>query len=364
MQRFVRVPDWNDASALLAVPADAGVFRIDFRDGSPYIGKTADLRRRLRRLLAPREGMTRRLHLRDVACGVQYRRTGSPFESNLALYRSARACGLGDGRDPLKLRAPSFVKLLAGNRFPRTCVTQRLARSSAVFYGPFATRKAAEHFQGAFLDLFQVRRCTENLVPSPEHPGCMWGEMGMCLRPCQAACDDIEYANEVARMEEFLVTDGESFLREAERCRDAASASLEFESAERHHRLLEKAKQVLRMRGGLERDLENLSGMMLQRAAERGALLLTPLYRGSFQDDACVPFDGEPTAAAVSAAIRRDLARRSWSETTPKEKQEHLALLQRWHGSSFRRGEFLPFRSVAQPPYRRLANAGLRVLSG
>ena len=47
------------------------------------------------------------------------------------------------------------------------------------------------------LDLFQLRRCQEDLAPSPGHPGCIYGEMGKCLRPCQEAVSREEYAGEV-----------------------------------------------------------------------------------------------------------------------------------------------------------------------
>jgi hypothetical protein len=40
---------------------------------------------------------------------------------------------------------------------------------------------------------------------------------------------------------------------------------------------------------------------------------------------------------------------------------EHLAILTRWHGSSWRDGEWLPFDAVEKIPYRKLVNAIGRV---
>lgn len=364
MMQFIKVRQWEEEAQLLAVPAAAGVFRVDFDSGPPYVGKTADLRRRLRRLLVPRKGLSSRLTLREVARGVHYRRTGSPFESSFLLYRAIRHFRPGDTRDFLKLRPPAFVKVLMGNRFPRTCVTRRLARSRALFYGPFPTRGAAEQFENAFLDLFQVRRCTENLAPSPSHPGCIWGEMDLCLRPCQAACDDDAYANEVARAAAFLATDGDSLLREATDARDRASASMEFEQAARHHRMLSKAQDALRLRGALSREVGTHCGIVFQRSSERASVELTPLYKGSLQEPIRVQWTEEPHAETIRATIRYELANRTWSESTPREQEEHLALLQRWHGSSFREGEFVPFPNMEEPPLRKLANAAMRVARG
>src|SRR5207244_6958620 len=66
------------------------------------------------------------------------------------------------------------------------------------------------------LDLFQLRRCEDNLAPSPEHPGCIYGEMNKCLRPCQQVVSIEEYRGEAHRVEEFIRTDGAS-LRESPR---------------------------------------------------------------------------------------------------------------------------------------------------
>ncbi len=250
------------------------------------------------------------------------------------------------------------------NRFPRACVTRQLTRSQALFYGPFPTRDSAERFLNGCLDLFLVRRCTENLNPSPDHPGCIWGEMDLCLRPCQAACGDGDYAAEVGRLADFLTTDGGSFLREAEEARDRASASMEFESAARYHRVLAKAKDVLRMRGDLSRELGSQCGMVLQLASEPSSLELTPLHKGSLQDPVHVRWRGDPATSGLGRAIGDGLSGRVWSEGSPQEKEDHLALLQRWHASSFRKGEFVACERLENPPLRKLAAAAVRVAKG
>ncbi len=365
MTQFQQVTNWRDRDALLAVPAASGIFRIEFASGPPYIGRTADLRRRMRRLLGLPEERSARLSLREIATDVHCCRTGSRFESDLLLYRTASVFRPGDCRDYLKLRPPSFVKVLLRNRFPRTCLTQRLTRSRALFFGPFPTRHAAEQFHGAFLDLFRVRRCTENLDPSPSHPGCIWGEMDLCLRPCQQACDDDRYSGEVDRLARFLRTDGSSLLEETELARDRASAAMEFETAAQQHRILAKAKHALRLRGGLSRELGELNGMVLQASVEQSCIELTPLYKGSLQGNVRLAWGApDPSVKAFAAGLRGILAGATWSEAKLGEREDHLALLQRWHGSSFRRGAFVPFPDVASPPIRKLANAAMRVATG
>lgn len=365
MTDLEEVLDWRRDAALDAVPNCGGIFVVEFPEGLPYLGRTAALRKRLRRLLRPTDSASTRLTLREIATRVYYGRTGSAFESDVALYRAVKRYRPGESRDYLKLRPAFYVKLLLGNRFPRSCVTRQLTRGKSLFYGPFPNRNAAEGFQDGFLDLFLVRRCTENLDPSPFHPGCVWGEMGRCMRPCQGACDDDTYAREAQRMALFLETDGESLLCESELSRDNASESLDFEAAARFHELIGRTKQVLRLRAALSSELGSLHGVVVQRSAAPACLQMTAVYRGSLQAPVRLHHDQEaPTAAALNAQIRAAFSHFDWLEASTDERQDHLSLLQRWHASSFRKGEFVPFADISALPWRRLANAALRVAIG
>ena len=84
----------------------------------------------------------------------------------------------------------------------------------AEYFGPFATRVAAEKFANDSLDFFKMRRCTDDLQPDPAFPGCIYSEMKMCLAPCFKGCTDEEYAAEVARVQEYFSSGGHSLVRE------------------------------------------------------------------------------------------------------------------------------------------------------
>ena len=74
------------------LPVKPGVCLIEPREQSaePYLIRTADLRRRLQRLLGPPDPASKRLNLREFARAVRYRETGSKFEQLLAYYQNAR----------------------------------------------------------------------------------------------------------------------------------------------------------------------------------------------------------------------------------------------------------------------------------
>ena len=131
------------------------------------------------------------------------------------------------------------------NRYPRASVTVKLGKNVSEYYGPFASRVAAEKFANDSLDFFKMRRCVEELNPDPKFPGCVYSEMKMCLAPCFKGCTDEEYSAEVVRVQEFFDTSGQSLRRELEQAREKASADLEFETAAALHAKIEKLKPVL-----------------------------------------------------------------------------------------------------------------------
>ena len=348
-----------------AVPDVAGVFLLRFAQGRPYLGRTGFLRRRLKRMLRPRAEGSRLANLAVAAEEISYQPTGSPFESSLVLYELARRHMAEDYRRYLKLRIPPFVKAYLGNRFPRTYITTQLTRSRALFFGPFLNRATAERFESAFLDLFKIRRCQEDLDPHPDHPGCIYGEMDMCLRPCQAKCDDAEYQAEVGQVLEFLATQGLSLVRQVEQARDEASAGLEFEEAARLHKRLEKIGEALKLKDDLVRDLDSLFAVVVQKALEGESVDLWFVNQGFLQPKVTFCYAVEDgRSISLDRRLREALGALTFSTGTTQERADHLGLLRRWYYSSWREGEIVLVDRLDRVPYRKLVNAISRVAAG
>ena len=257
------------AETLREIPAACGVVALYGAEGDrPFLTKAANLRRRLQRLLLPDESQTKRLNLRNRVQRIAWRCTGSEFESMLVLYR---ALTLSLGRDEacnrLKLHAPYMLRFAVENRFPRLYVTNRLTRKAMQqSYGPFPSRAAAERYCDAVLDLFKIRRCYEELVPFPEHPGCVYGEMKKCIAPCQQRCTDEEYAKEADGVESFLKTHGESMLAEVAAERDHSSEEMEFEAAAAAHTQWQRVKATADLADEIIAPISELRAVILQPA--------------------------------------------------------------------------------------------------
>jgi excinuclease UvrABC nuclease subunit len=349
--------------ALHALPQARAVFQITAGAGRPYIAKTSVLRRRALRLLARREHASRLLNLRDTFTRLDYWLTGSALEASLQQYELVRRQFPDEYLRMLRLRMPFFVKLILGNPWPRTMVTAHAGGNTSLVYGPFRSRVSAEAFESGYLDLFQIRRCQEDLAPSPEHPGCIFGEMNKCSRPCQTAVSPDEYAQEVARAAEFLRTTGRSLIRGISAARDTLSAEMEFEEAARQHRRLEKVEEALRLRDELAGDVDRLNACAVTRSAVENTADLFLLREGHWQGKQRIGFeleDGKPVS--IDRKLRELFAATTSTKLPPVARREHLAILARWFYSTWRDGELLVFEKFDDPPVRKLVNAIGRVM--
>ena len=336
-------------AALEAVPSGPAVFAIWPRNGEPYLGRTALLRRRLKRMM--------RTSLRTTAERVAYWPVGSSFEGALVLYTLARDVFPDRYLEFLKLRLPYFLKLVRSSSFPRLTITRRVDGGAGQFFGPFRSRASAELFEHQFLDLFQIRRCIEDLQPNPSHPGCIYGEMNMCLRPCQAAVGIGEYASEVARVSEFLHTSGRTPQAQTIAHRDRLSEEMDFEGAAQLHKRVEKIEATLSLRDELAADIDRLYGVAITNGAAPGEVLLWPLWQGTWQGSRSLSMAEGNQTVSLDARVKEVFSTLHAVTATPVERGEHIALLARWYYSSWREGEWIQFDDPTNPPYRKLVNA-------
>jgi len=261
----------------------------------------------------------------------------------------------------VRLARPAYVRVTLANVFPRTQVTTRLS-ARGVHFGPFRTRADAEAFECGMLDLFQIRRCQDDLEPRPDHPGCIYGEMSMCLRPCQTLVSIDEYAAEVKRVVEFLNTRGASLLSSTGAARDRLSEEMNFEEAARQHRAYERIGGVVALRGELVNEVDRLYGVAVLPALEPRTVRLQFLWKGAWLSAQL--FELDRVSGSLDHRLREMVEGLQPGPVTLLDRQEHLALLTRWFYSSRREGEWVGFDDPSVAPWRRLVRAISRVAAG
>jgi excinuclease ABC subunit C len=365
-------PD-RDSELFSAAPASSAVFVLRGEQGTePYVGKTSNLRRRLQRLLGAGEG--RKLNLRERVHSVDWTPTGSDFEASFLLYQVLRREFSASYEKRLRLRFAPLVKLILNNPYPRATVTTRISglKSNSVYYGPFASRVAAEKFANDSLDLFKMRRCTDDLHPDPAFPGCIYSEMKMCLAPCFKGCTDEEYAGEVGRVQQYFESRGQSLVREIERMRDEASANLDFEGAAALHTRLEKVKSAASQLPEIVRRLDELNGVMVQPSAEPESVALFKIEAGMICEPVSLNVGAQAEAEhlrakplSMEARIVDALARAAPCKPhSALEWMEHLAILKRWFYRTSKTGELFLTDDAGELPMRRVVRGVSRVFRG
>ncbi|HET8667316.1 MAG TPA: excinuclease ABC subunit C, partial [Terriglobales bacterium] len=395
-----------DEEIFASLPAAPAVFALRGPDpaSEPYVSKTANLRRRMIRLLSKPEEHSKRLNLRERVAIIEYSPTGSDFESGFLLYKTLRQEFPKTYGDRLRLRPAPLLRLILENEYPRISVTTRIGtlRGRSLYYGPFPTRAAAEKFSNDALDFFRLRRCTDDLNPDPAFPGCMYSEMKMCLAPCFKGCTDEQYRGETERVQEFFDTRGLSLRRELEHQREAASAELDFEKAAGIHARLEKLAPVLAQVDEIVTRIDRLNGVVIQPSADRDSVTLfrveggrlngpirfkvqenpaegvmqgeeksrsfdSAAKPGSAQDDNSLGSNTEKKSRPLSMEARftDTLATAPPLEAGPaQEVMEHLAYLKRWHYRTNKIGEAFFTDEKGALPMRRIVRGISRVFRG
>jgi excinuclease ABC subunit C len=392
--------------SIATLPDSPAVFSLGFGERrEPYIARTTNLRRRLQRMLAPEGVLSRRLQLLPFVREIAWSPYGSEFEASLLLYREiGSAFGAKDSntvRKRLRLRPPAYLRMALENDFPRLFATNRYVRSAADrSFGPFPTRAAAERTCDAILDLFQLRRCVEDLHPYPEHPACPYFEMKKCLAPCNQTSTPERHRAEADAVFEALRTHGASLLSALERDRTKASEALEFETASAIHQRYEKAEGALRELPESVRLLSELSTVIMQPSMQPGEVTLFRLTRQGLAGPVPyaiagmrlhneqsgssslyshpialqpVPLEASPATASIADTLeeRLDVALEALdaiSPTRPSTPQieDHLALFTRWafRPAAKRVGEAVFADAKGTIPRKPLLRAISRVARG
>jgi excinuclease ABC subunit C len=361
----------RDAEIFLALPAAPAVFllRGGETQAEPYVSKTANLRRRFQRLLGPITERTKKLSLRDRVRVIEYTPTGSDFESGFLLYNVLRSTFPKTYSKRLRFRFAPFIKLHLENEYPRASVTTRLGKmhGRSLYYGPFVSRVAAEKFMNDSLDFFKMRRCVDDLHPDPKFPGCIYSEMKMCLAPCFKGCTDEDYAIEVAHVQSYFDSSGDSLVRELSAEREKASTNLAFEDASAIHVRIEKLKPVVSQAPEIVQRLDRLSALMIQPSHIPGTVAFFRIIAGLIAGP--LTFSIQPSDHAKSQSMESRVQEALQAlplvkSSSALQTMEHLAILKRWYYRGSRVGEIFLADPKGELPMRRVVRGISRVFRG
>jgi excinuclease UvrABC nuclease subunit len=329
----------------------SGVYLLHDSGAAVHLSWSRDLERRLRRLLlTSHRGALLAEKLETVECWP----AGSKLEQQLLLYSIARRYYPESYNKILKLRAPWFVAL-TNEPYARLETANKVRDRHEALWGPFRSRAAAEQYEQEVLGLFQMRRCSEPLAPASDHPGCIYGEMNQCLRPCQLAVSAAEYAEETARTRDFLRTNGRTRMAALISARDRASQEFDFEQASQIHKRIERLKNAASWREPVIEEISQFNGIALTTSSAPGEVVFWPMLSGLWQEPLRWQLPEESAEAkSLDTEIRELLSLQLAHPRAEGDCVEELAVFARWFYSSWRDGEWFPFGELSNLNYRKL----------
>ncbi len=166
------------------LPALPGVYLFrDARGQVLYVGKSTNLRGRVRQYFTASEHRTRMAEMVGLAERVD------PIVCSTALEAEVRELRLIAEHSPRYNRRSKrpdralWVKLTV-EAFPRLSTVRRVLDDGALYLGPFTSSQSAELTIAAVHQALPLRQCTPRLSPRRPTAACVLAEMRRCGAPC------------------------------------------------------------------------------------------------------------------------------------------------------------------------------------
>jgi len=183
------------------LPRRPGVyFFIDRDDSVIYVGKARNLRSRVRSYFYGDDRRSVAQMLRDLV-RVEYQVCQTELEAEVVELRLIAEHRPRYNRRSRPPRSQHWVKL-TNERFPRLSMVRTVRDDTALYLGPYRSRRSAEVVVHAIWDAAPIRRC--NGVGGRRSAACSYGQLGTALCPCDGSVADDAYQVVVERVREGI----------------------------------------------------------------------------------------------------------------------------------------------------------------
>jgi len=271
------------------LPEGPGVYTFRDARGRPlYIGRSRNLRARVRQYFVASEPRARMAEMVGIAERVDAIACAHPLEAEV---RELRLIAEHKPRYNRRSRFPEkalWLKL-TDEAFPRLAVVRKIADDGASYFGPFGSARAAQAAMAAMHEAVPLRQCVQRLSPRRTAPTCVLADMGRCPAPCDGEVSVADYAPIVAAARALMHGDPRPVLDAARRRMATLSAQHRFEEAAAHR---DRATVFVRTAARLQR----LSAL----AACAELVAAQPRFDGGW--DLAVVRHGRLAGAAVAPA--------------------------------------------------------------
>jgi len=217
---------------LRTLPAKPGVYLFKDKDGKViYVGKAANLKSRVRSYFGAPSNMSSKIQqLVSKIQDFEFVVTSSEQEAlilecnMIKKYTPKYNASLKDNK------TFPYLRIDINEDWPRVCITRRVQKDGARYFGPFASAGSVRKTLGLIEKIFPFRSCSKRIEGRGKRP-CLDYYIRRCLGPCIGAVEKQEYRELVNEVVLFLQGKQELILRELNANMKAAAQQLQFERA-------------------------------------------------------------------------------------------------------------------------------------
>jgi len=221
------------AAAMSRLPTDPGVYMLrSTRAEILYVGKAKSLRHRVRSYLSrAKDATVKTRELVRLTTDVETLVVGSEAE---ALILEANLIKEHKPRFNIQLKDDKkypYIKVTAGEPFPRVFVTRRLRRDGSRYFGPFTSVGRVRRALDVVKRNHGIRSCRYDLLREAPARPCLDHHIGRCGAPCVGLQSREDYRGRVDEVVRILSGDVASVQVEVEAEMRKASSVMDFERA-------------------------------------------------------------------------------------------------------------------------------------
>ncbi len=297
--KMINHPQAKKLSLTDDLPRSPGVYLFRDRRGDPlYVGKATNLRSRVRSYFSTDTRRKVGALLREVA-RIDHLRCHHPLEASVRELRLIQQLQPRYNSQGRKRRAPCFVKLTLGERFPRLSIVRKVKADGGLYLGPIGSHRQAQAAIEAIHTAAPLRRCTQRVPRAgtdDDRPGpCASAQLGVAMCPCSGGVSEAGYREVVDRAVLGLTAQPELLLRDLEAKMHHLAAAERFEEAGDMRHRAQTLRDVLERRGRVDRLRQ--SGTVVLDLGERGGAelidgCLTRSWGPGGDADQMLPFPG------------------------------------------------------------------------
>ncbi|MEO7587237.1 MAG: DEDD exonuclease domain-containing protein, partial [Arachnia sp.] len=179
-----------------------------------YVGKSTNLRRRVRSYFSAAEKRSRIHEMVRVATGVRFLECATSLEAEVRELRMIASHSPRYNRRSKNQNRQIWLKLTR-EAFPRLSAVRRVTDETATHWGPFTSMDAAQDAAMVLQEAFLLRQCTTRLSARTPSADCALAEMGRCSAPCRLGEGVAAHAVAVQEVQRAWDSDARSVLRSA-----------------------------------------------------------------------------------------------------------------------------------------------------